>query len=162
MVVWLFCFPKQNFAKSDLQAAIPNRTSPRLEKQKRVAGPRRRARNQAGKAGKPTNGNAVVWVRKPIPCGDLSLPTRELLHLDGTCHWDRCLGKMQLRKAEHVCVFRWQCQQILEAPKCLREHICLGKLGVCTPGRHMLPRGLEPRTLRLLAVRSIQLSYESW
>jgi hypothetical protein len=53
MVVWLFCFPKQNFAKSDLQAAIPNRTSPRLEKQKRVAGPRRRARNQAGKAGKP-------------------------------------------------------------------------------------------------------------
>jgi hypothetical protein len=105
MVVWLFCFPKQNFAKSDLQAAIPNRTSPRLEKQKRVAGPRRRARNQAGKAGKPTNGNAVVWVRKPIPCGDLSLPTRELLHLDGTCHWDRCLGKMQLRKAEHVCVY---------------------------------------------------------
>jgi hypothetical protein len=31
---------------------------------------------------------------------------------------------------------------------------------VCDP-RNMLPRGLEPRTLRLLAVRSDQLSYKS-
>ena len=38
----------------------------------------------------------------------------------------------------------------------------LGKLGLRMSGRHMLPRGLEPRTLRLLAVRSNQLSYESW
>ena len=30
------------------------------------------------------------------------------------------------------------------------------------PKRKMVPRGLEPRTLRLLAVRSDQLSYETW
>ena len=30
-----------------------------------------------------------------------------------------------------------------------------------THAQHMVPRGLEPRTLRLLAVRSNQLSYET-
>ena len=37
-----------------------------------------------------------------------------------------------------------------------------GDVGGEQRAQHMVPRGLEPRTLRLLAVRSNQLSYETF
>ena len=42
--------------------------------------------------------------------------------------------------------------------------LCVGECGGADALRaqHMVPRGLEPRTLRLLAVRSNQLSYETF
>ena len=44
--------------------------------------------------------------------------------------------------------------------------MCVGRRALCRlvwgqRVHHMVPRGLEPRTLRLLAVRSDQLSYET-
>ena len=44
--------------------------------------------------------------------------------------------------------------------------MCVGRRALCRLAwgqrvHHMVPRGLEPRTLRLLAVRSNQLSYET-
>jgi hypothetical protein len=47
-----------------------------------------------------------------------------------------------------------------------RRALCRRVLGDVEAGaqraQHMVPRGLEPRTLRLLAVRSNQLSYETF
>ena len=39
--------------------------------------------------------------------------------------------------------------------------ICICRMIRGFPASSMVPRGLEPRTLRLLAVRSSQLSYET-
>ena len=44
---------------------------------------------------------------------------------------------------------------------CVGECLGLGGAGA-QRAQHMVPRGLEPRTLRLLAVRSNQLSYETF
>ena len=48
----------------------------------------------------------------------------------------------------------------------MRRALCRRVLGDVEAGaqrpQHMVPRGLEPRTLRLLAVRSNQLSYETF
>jgi hypothetical protein len=48
----------------------------------------------------------------------------------------------------------------------VRRALCRRVLGDGEAGaqraQHMVPRGLEPRTLRLLAVRSNQLSYETF
>ena len=55
---------------------------------------------------------------------------------------------MFLRRAERACGL------LFLFSGALRARACVGKV---------VPRGLEPRTLRLLAVRSNQLSYEtSW
>ena len=61
----------------------------------------------------------------------------------------RPLGQTVLGQAcVHVCCVRFASRR--GARQCTRSH-----------AQHMVPRGLEPRTLRLLAVRSNQLSYET-
>ena len=72
-----------------------------------------------------------------------------------------------MKKNEHVAMCLWL-KKLLVCAGLRRLMRCVvplrsGFLGVASAGRksHMVPRGLEPRALWLLAVRSNQLSYEA-